>query len=58
VLKELDHNAYRLTLEGERIIWISNENGKEVRFFQDPRTTAWQRLTVRLLGLLPIEGQL
>ncbi|QJE95655.1 phospholipase D family protein [Luteolibacter luteus] len=58
VLKELDQNAYRLALEGERIIWISNENGKEVRFFHDPRTTAWQRLTVRFLGLLPIEGQL
>jgi putative cardiolipin synthase len=40
------------------IVWISRENGKEVRYTHEPETSFFRRMKVNLLSLLPIENQL
>jgi putative cardiolipin synthase len=50
--------AYRLELQGNRLIWITQEGGREVRYYHDPATSLWRRLKTGLLGFLPIEGLL
>jgi len=63
----LPTNAYRLRLkevpdEGQRtrevIEWTTKENGRDVRFQTDPGVSAWRRVGIGLMSLLPIEGQL
>ena len=64
--EELPQSAYRLELapdcgpgkESGHIVWISQENGREVRYTHEPHATFSQRLKVCLLGFLPIESQL
>ncbi len=60
----LPENSYRVILEpggdwtGEQLVWITEKDGKEVRYYSEPETGAWQRFTTWLIGLLPIEDQL
>ena len=54
----LDTEAYRLALEGNRLVWITQEGGREVRYHHEPATSYWRRLKVGLMGILPIEGLL
>ena len=54
----LDTEAYRLALEGNRLVWITQEGGQEVRYHHDPATSFWRRVKVSLMGQLPIEGLL
>jgi putative cardiolipin synthase len=56
-------NSYRLALESdesgiERLVWITENDGNEVRYYSDPEVGAWRRFTTWLLSLLPIEHQL
>jgi cardiolipin synthase C len=63
---QLPEQAYRLefvpsrgvTRECGSIVWISQENGREVRYTHEPQTSFFRRLQVDLLSLLPIESQL
>ncbi|QIF02308.1 phospholipase D family protein [Roseimicrobium sp. ORNL1] len=57
-LQGLERHAYRVQLEGGKLVWIATEDGHEVRYTTEPATTAWQRMKVNLLGCLPLEGQL
>jgi len=60
----LPSNAYQLKLSdqskpgGGHIIWSSTKNGIETHVDDEPDTTAPQRLKMRLLKLLPIDGLL
>lgn len=63
----LPTNAYRLQLKEvpddgkstrEVIEWTTKENGREVHFQTDPGVSAWRRVGIGLMSLLPIEGQL
>lgn len=62
----LVQNAYRLVFvpgpgKGKtcgHIVWISQEDGKEVHYTHEPRATFAQRLLVSLVQWLPIESQL
>jgi len=69
--KGKDDKAYKLELitappnkddsfptEDYRVEWVSQEDGKEVRYTQDPHTTGWNRFVVWFYGILPIESQL
>jgi len=61
--EKLPQNAYRLQYvpDGKtcgHIVWISEENGKEVRYTHEPHASVLQHLTVSLLSWLPIESQL
>jgi len=60
----LPENSYRVILEpggawtGEQLVWITEKDGKEVRYYSEPETGVWQRFTAWFMGLLPIEDQL
>jgi putative cardiolipin synthase len=59
-------NAYRVQLAaaspdaagGRGLIWVTEENGREVRYFHDPRTGMWRRLGVKVLSWLAPESML
>lgn len=65
--KMLGNVCYSVVLEpknparpeaGQRLVWIEHNQGKEIRHTKEPSTTAWQRFSVGLIGLLPVESQL
>jgi len=57
-------HAFRLELKGapgttsQRLEWVSEENGQEIRFTTEPNSSVWRRMGVWFLELLPIESQL
>ena len=50
-----DEEAWRLELEGDRLAWVTHENGKEVRLYKEPENSFWRRFTTRLISRVPIE---
>jgi len=53
-------NSYRLILESdksgtEQLVWITENDGDEVRYYSDPEVGLWRRFTTWLVSLLPIE---
>ena len=58
--------AYRVEILGKSprseewhgLVWITEENGREVHYYQDPMTGFWCRLEVRILYLLAPESTL
>lgn len=59
-------SAYRVAILGKSpgseewhgLVWITEENGREVHYYQDPMTRFWRRLKVRFLYLLAPESML
>ena len=51
----LAHTAYRVELDGRRLVWVAHEGDKEVRYKSEPKTSPRRRFKVRVLSLLPIE---
>ncbi|VAW69531.1 Cardiolipin synthetase [hydrothermal vent metagenome] len=55
------HNSYHLRLEGsasaraEKIVWHTEEAGKNVRYLVDPQAGFWRKLSVFIYRLLPVE---
>jgi putative cardiolipin synthase len=63
--EKLPESAYRLELvsgsgcnKSGRLVWLSQENGGEVRYTCEPHATFSQHSKVFLLSFLPIESQL
>ena len=60
----LPENSYRVMLEtdadsgAERLVWITEDDGEQVRYYSDPEVGLWQRFSTWLIGLLPIEKHL
>jgi putative cardiolipin synthase len=55
----LPENSYRVLLdEEEDLVWVTENEGREVRYEKDPRSTFWQRSVSSVIRVLPIEGQL
>jgi putative cardiolipin synthase len=64
------HRAFRVTLrtgstesngsasERDELEWITEQNGKEVRYFHEPETGLWRRITVKILSLFAPEKML
>ncbi|TXH69352.1 MAG: phospholipase D family protein [Thiothrix sp.] len=51
--------SWRVVLNAQgKLRWLGNEQGKLKEYEIEPMTTLWQRLTVGVLRLLPIEDQL
>jgi putative cardiolipin synthase len=50
--------AYRVELEGNRLVWVTYQDGKEVRYYHEPETSFGRRAMTFLVGLLPIKSQL
>ena len=44
--------------EGSKLEWIAEENGKEVRYFHEPETRLWRRISVKFLSLFAPEKML
>jgi len=58
-LESLKTVAYRLTLNRRgRLNWHYTSDGRELIAAKEPDTSFWRRLLTRLMGLLPIEGQM
>ena len=57
-------NAYVLSLHdarsgnGRNIVWGTVEQGKPVEYTSEPARSWWQRPTIRLLALLPVDREL
>jgi len=52
-------NAYRLRLDvNGHITWTTIENGKKVLYTSEPDVSAWDKLKVNFLQMLPLESQL
>lgn len=57
-------NSYRVILEKdegsdkERLVWVTEKDGEEVRYDSEPEVGFWQRFSVWFMGLLPIEKHL
>jgi putative cardiolipin synthase len=57
-------NSYRVTLEtdsetgAERLVWLTENNGEEVRYYSEPEVGFWRRFSAWFIGLLPIEKHL
>lgn len=64
--KSLPQNAYRLEFvpgpgpckECGSIVWVSQEDGREVRYKREPHASFFRRMQVCILSLLPLESQL
>jgi cardiolipin synthase C len=64
------HRAFRVTLRksstevngspsgGTGLEWVTEENGKEVRYFHEPETSLWRRFSVKFLSLFAPEKML
>jgi len=53
--------SYHVTLEGgadSGLIWITQENGQEVRYHSDPQAGVWRNVTSRFFSILPIDDEL
>jgi putative cardiolipin synthase len=52
-------NSYQVLLdENGELVWVTEINGVEVRFHQDPETGFWERFLSGFIMLLPVEHQL
>jgi putative cardiolipin synthase len=57
-------NSYHVVLAfdedigAERLVWITEDDGQEVRYHSDPEVGPWRRFTAWMIGLLPIEEHL
>jgi putative cardiolipin synthase len=64
------HRVYRVILRtsspevngspsgGTGLEWVTEEKGKEVRYFHEPETGLWRRITVKILSLFAPEKML
>jgi cardiolipin synthase C len=58
-LESLQMAAYRLKLTRRgRLNWHYKSDGRDLVAAREPDTSFWRRLMTRLMGLLPIEGQM
>ncbi|HSQ79946.1 MAG TPA: phospholipase D family protein [Casimicrobiaceae bacterium] len=57
-------NSYHVALRSDpagglpRLVWRTEEGGKAVEYETEPAGSAWRRLKVDLLSLLPLDGEL
>jgi len=58
-LASLHSSAYRLDLSARgRLTWLYQSDGETRTAVTEPDTSFWRRLLTRIMGLLPIEGQM
>ncbi len=46
------------TSAGSGLEWVTEENGREVRYFHEPETGLWRRITTKILSLFAPEKML
>ncbi|MES2920372.1 MAG: phospholipase D family protein [Verrucomicrobiota bacterium] len=55
---DMDRNMYRVELDGGRLVWVTREGDKEVRYTSEPEAGFSKRAKVQVLSWLPIEWML
>jgi putative cardiolipin synthase len=55
---DLAQTAYRVELEGGRLVWVTYDGDKELRHTTEPACSLSRRCKVRLISFLPIEWML
>ena len=40
---------------GNRLVWVTREGNKQVRYDSEPETGLWKRIKVQVISWLPIE---
>ena len=50
--------SYRLVLDGNDLVWVSEEGGREVRLRKDPEVGFWRRLSTGCLSIFAPESLL
>jgi putative cardiolipin synthase len=51
----LSQNAYRVRLDHNRLVWVTHEGDKEVRYDSEPAAGTGKRIKARIISWLPIE---
>jgi putative cardiolipin synthase len=57
-------NSYRVVLDtnsesgADRLVWLTEIDGKQVRYYSEPEASLWRRLSTWFIGLLPMEKHL
>jgi putative cardiolipin synthase len=52
-------NSYRVRLDTDgHLVWITEINGREVKYHKEPETSFGQRFMSGFIQLLPVEHQL
>ena len=52
-------NSYHVLLDADNhLYWVTQTDGKEERYDNDPHSTLWQRTKVRIIQMLPIRDQM
>ncbi|MCW8983468.1 MAG: phospholipase D-like domain-containing protein, partial [Gammaproteobacteria bacterium] len=51
-------NSYRLSFQQGSLRWQTKEGRREIQYNNEPKSSFWKRLLVRLIGLLPAENLL
>lgn len=55
----LPENSYRVKLDdGGNLVWLTEKDGQEVRYSNEPESTFWQRFVAGFVKMLGIEDQL
>ena len=55
----LPENSYRVELDdGGNLVWITEKDGREIRYSNEPESTFWQRFVAGFVKMLGIEDQL
>jgi putative cardiolipin synthase len=55
----LPENSYRVQLDEDgNLVWITEKDGQEVRYTNEPESTFWQRFVAGFVQMLGIEDQL
>jgi cardiolipin synthase C len=50
--------GYRLVLDDDDLVWITREDGHEIRFEEEPETGFWKRFSTGFLSIIVPESQL
>jgi putative cardiolipin synthase len=53
--RELPRNAYRVELDRKRLVWVTREGDKEVRYHSEPDAGFMKRIKAQVISWLPIE---
>jgi putative cardiolipin synthase len=53
--RNLAHSAYRVELDGKRLVWVTREGDNEVRYTSEPDADFMKRLKAQVISWLPIE---
>ena len=47
-----------MELDRNRLVWVTREGDKQVRYNSEPEAGLWKRIKAQVLSWLPIEGLL